>query len=374
MTTPSSIVPVDLSETTLDRSYDIIIGENVIEDAAFLIESRLGKRNCVVVSDSHVAPLYQELFESILSAGGHVVLKTLVVPAGEASKTFSQLEKLLTDMLALGIDRKTLILALGGGVVGDLAGLAASLAMRGLDFIQLPTTLLAHADSSVGGKTGIDTAYGKNTVGTFYQPRLVLSDVALLRTLPERELRAGYAEVVKYGLISDRSFFDWCKENGAKVLAGDSEAQAYAIKYSCAAKAKIVAQDEREGGQRALLNLGHTFGHALESATSFGSTLIHGEAVAIGSLMAMQMAMRMGLCPAKDYEGVRDHFAAVGLPLTPPPFAYDIDALIGFMAMDKKAENGNVTLVLPHGIGKSQIHKDVPRKEIAALWRDVLPL
>jgi 3-dehydroquinate synthase len=244
--------------------------------------------------------------------------------------------------------------------------------LRGIDFVQIPTTLLAQVDSSVGGKTGIDTPYGKNTIGAFYQPRLVLADVTMLDSLPEREMLAGYAEVVKYGLMLDRDFFNWCVTHGGQLLSADHEAQIHAVGYACAAKAKIVADDERETGSRALLNLGHTFGHALETATGFGSTLIHGEAVAIGTLMAFHLAVRLNLCPKQDYDEIRAHFDDVGLPLTPPPFAYNIDRLMELMASDKKAEEGNITMILPHGIGKAAVHKNVDPREIRALWKEVL--
>jgi 3-dehydroquinate synthase len=299
-------------------------------------------------------------------------LKTIIIPVGEASKNFSQLESILNELLALSVDRKTLIVALGGGVVGDITGFAASIALRGLDFMQIPTTLLAQVDSSVGGKTGIDTPFGKNTIGTFYQPRLVLADVTMLDSLPEREMRAGYAEIVKYGLISDREFFRWCTTHGGQLLNGDHEAQVHAVGYTCSAKAKIVADDERETGKRALLNLGHTFAHALEAATGFGSTLIHGEAVAIGLLMSFRLSVNLGLCPTRDYDDLRAHFTDVGLPLTPPSFPYEIDRLIQLMATDKKAEDGKITIILPHGIGNAIVHKDVGVREIHALWKEVL--
>jgi 3-dehydroquinate synthase len=366
------IVSVDFSEMSPTPAYDIVIGQNILAEAATMIRQRLGTRRCVIISDTNVAPLYQDRLEAILSAGGQDVLKTLIIPAGEASKNFSTLETLLNELLALGIDRKVLIVALGGGVVGDISGLTAALAFRGLDFVQVPTTLLAQVDSSVGGKTGIDTPYGKNTVGAFYQPRLVLADVTMLDSLHEREMRAGYAEVVKYGLISDRDFFRWCVAHGGQLLNADHEAQIHAVSYTCAAKARIVSDDEREAGKRALLNLGHTFGHALEAATGFGSTLIHGEAVAIGMLMSFRLSVNKGLCPKKDYDDIRAHFADVGLPLKPPPFAYDIDRLMELMATDKKAESGRITVIMPHGIGHSVIDKNIDPREIRALWKEVL--
>ena len=363
---------VDLSQSAPSPSYDIVVGEGLLAEAGSLLESRLGKRPCVIVSDSNVAPLYAKKLESSLSGAGHSVLKTIVFPAGEASKNFAQVEAILNDFLAAGIDRKTAIIALGGGVTGDMAGFAASVAMRGIAFIQVPTTLLSQVDSSVGGKTGIDTAYGKNTVGSFYQPRLVLADVATLKTLPSRELLAGYAEVVKYGLIDEPEFFDWCVANGKKIVNGERDAQIQAVEKSCAMKARVVAEDEREAGKRALLNLGHTFGHALETATGFGSTLVHGEAVAIGTVMAFLYAVKNGLCPQKDLDDVRTHFKDVGLPITPPDFHYDVNQLLALMSTDKKAEQGKITLVVPHGIGKAEIHKNVEPSGLRALWDDVL--
>ncbi|MDD3030012.1 MAG: 3-dehydroquinate synthase [Alphaproteobacteria bacterium] len=370
---PEKIVTVDLACSNAPTSYDIVIGDNVLADAATHIQERLGLRRCVLVADSNTAALYQARLEAVLSSGGHTVLKTIVIKAGEAQKSFAQLEALLNELFGLGIDRKTLLIALGGGVVGDLAGLVASLALRGLDFVQIPTTLLAQVDSSVGGKTGIDTALGKNTVGTFYQPRLVLSDVTMLDSLPQREMLAGYAEIVKYGLIRDKAFFDWCVAHGAQLLGGDHDAQAHAVSACCAAKAHIVAEDEKENGIRALLNLGHTFGHALEAVHGFGGTLTHGEGVAIGTIMAFMLAVELGLCPARDEERVRAHFNDIGLMTKPPPFTYDKELLLGLMATDKKAECGQIALVLPHGIGEARVHKGIDVHKIRALWDNVLP-
>ncbi len=366
------VISVEFSASSPTPAYDIVIGQSILTEAATLIRQRLGVRRCVIVSDSIVEPLYRARLEAILTAGGHNVLKSFGVPAGEASKNLLQIGALADAMLAVGVDRKTLIVALGGGVVGDISGLVASLVMRGLDLVQIPTTLLAQVDSSVGGKTGVDTLYGKNTIGTFYQPRLVLIDVTLLDSLAEREFRAGYAEVVKYGLIADPSFFRWCVAHGGQLLNGDHETQIHAISYSCAAKAKIVANDERETGSRALLNLGHTFGHALETATGFSSVLVHGEAVSIGTLMAFSLSAKLGLCFRHDYNDVRNHFLAVRLPVAPPPFAYDIDRLIDLMRHDKKSTDGKITLVLPHGIGNAVIHRDVDTQVIRAVWEESL--
>jgi 3-dehydroquinate synthase len=352
--------------------YDIVIGDGILADAGQLVAARLGKRRILVVTDSNVAPLYLQRVEAVLAAAGHTLLPSITISAGEASKDFANLQKMLDRFLASGLDRKCLIVALGGGVVGDLTGVAASLALRGIDIVQMPTTLLAQVDSSVGGKTGINTAAGKNTVGTFYQPRLVIADVATLDSLPRREMMSGYAEVVKYGLIKDQKFFDWCRAHGGKLLSGDRAAQIYAVGVSCAHKAKIVAADEREAGERALLNLGHTFGHALEAFTGYGVILSHGEAVAIGTVMAFKLSAQMGLCPHNEAYDVRDHLAAVGLPVKPPAFAYDLDRLMALMVQDKKAVAGKLTLILVHAIGRCFVSYDVNEKEVRAIWQEFL--
>ena len=367
------IVPIDLAGAKGGRSYDIAIGDNNLAVAGELIRARLGKRRCLVVTDSHVGPLYLQRLEAVLATAGHTLLPSITLAAGEASKDYATLQSLLTHILTSGVDRQSLIIALGGGVIGDLTGCAASLALRGLDFVQIPTTLLAQVDSSVGGKTGINTVAGKNTVGTFYQPRLVIADVSLLDSLPERELLAGYAEIVKYGLIKDRDFFTWCVTHAGRLLHGDREAQIHAVGTSCAHKARIVAADEREAGERALLNFGHTFGHALEAAAGYGSLILHGEAVAIGMVMALKLSARLGLCPHAEAYDVRDHLAAVGLPVTPPAaLLADIDALMGWMAQDKKALAGQLTLILAHGIGHGAIHTNVAADDVRAIWQDAL--
>jgi 3-dehydroquinate synthase len=255
-------------------------------------------------------------------------------------------------------------------VIGDLTGLAASILLRGLDFVQMPTTLLAQVDSSVGGKTGINTAQGKNLVGTFHQPRLVLADLAVLETLPRRELLAGYAEVAKYGLLGDPGFFAWLEQQGARLIAGDRAARPEAVRRSCAAKAAIVAADEREAGQRALLNFGHTFGHALEAECGFSDELLHGEAVAIGLVMAFDLSARLGLCAAADAARVAGHFRAVGLPTTPPAATgrrWRADRLIAHMQRDKKVVGGRIAFVLAHGIGRAFVANDVPLDAVAEL-------
>jgi 3-dehydroquinate synthase len=265
--------------------------------------------------------------------------------------------------------------ALGGGVIGDITGFAAAVALRGLDFVQIPTTLLAQVDSSVGGKTGINTRHGKNLIGAFHQPRLVLADTGILDTLPERELLAGYAEVVKYGLLGDKDFFTWLEGHGAAVRDGDPEARRHAVVRSCRAKATIVVADERETGQRALLNLGHTFGHALEAETGFGDALLHGEGVAIGMVLAFDLSVQLGHCAAVDADLARRHLAAIGLPTSPAHALGNIwsaEALIGHMAKDKKVADGKMTFVLAHGIGDAFLSQGVTRDDLLALFEGAM--
>ena len=301
------------------------------------------------------------------------------MPAGESSKEFGAFGRLMNELLDRRPDRKTTLVALGGGVVGDLAGFAAAVLLRGLDFIQVPTTLLAQVDSSVGGKTGINTRHGKNLVGAFYQPRLVLADTDVLDTLPKRELLAGYAEVAKYGLIDAPEFFAWCEQNGAAVLSGDAAKRTYAIEQSCLAKARIVAADERETTDlRALLNLGHTFAHALEAETGFGPDLLHGEAVGTGMAMAFDLSARLGLCPAADAGRVRRHLGAVGLPMRLRSIGgdnrrnWDAARLIDHMRGDKKAEGGKLAFILARGIGKAFVSREVDEKALRGLLDDAI--
>lgn len=363
-------VTVNLSGGRVASSYDILIGEGILEEAGALIFPRLGKRRCLIITDSEVGPRYKAACEASLKAAGHDVLPTLTIPAGEASKSYRTLETTLNAMLDVGVDRKSLIIALGGGVVGDLAGLAASLVMRGLDYVQIPTTLLAQVDSSVGGKTAIDTARGKNLIGAFYHPRLVIIDVNLLATLPLRELRAGYAEIIKYGLIRDAAFFQWCVKNGTDLLSGNRVALAHAIETSCHHKAKIVAGDEREDGERALLNFGHTFGHALETMVGYGDKLRHGEAVAIGMVLAFRLSAQLKLCPPTDALLVETHLQKIGMPLAPPATPFDLEQLMTLMAQDKKAEAGTYTLVLARAIGQAFVRRDVEKDALEKIWKD----
>jgi len=367
-----------MTETVLSvalgaRGYPIHIGAGVLHRAGSLMARTLpGARRAFVVTDAQVAPLYLEHLTRALASAGFS-LAHHVVAAGEASKAFTHLEAVLEAMLAFGMERRTPLVALGGGVVGDLAGLAAALALRGVPLIQIPTTLLSQVDSSVGGKTAINSRHGKNLVGAFHQPALVLADTETLTTLPRRELLAGYAEVAKYGLLGDAAFWEWLEVNGRALLDGDTAARARAIAISCRAKAAIVAADEREAGQRALLNLGHTFAHALEAETGYGDALLHGEAVAIGMVMAFDMSHRLGLCPAEEVGRARAHLSAVGLPVRPDPArAWDVDALLGHMAKDKKVKDGRVTFVLARAIGSAHLQDDVPLEAVRETLLDAL--
>ena len=360
------------------RAYDIAIGPGLLDRAGELCRPLLAAPRVTIVSDATVAPLYgRRLADSFAAAG--VATTAVTVPAGESSKEFASFGKLVNDLLDLRPDRKTTLVALGGGVVGDLTGFAASVLLRGVDFIQVPTTLLAQVDSSVGGKTGINTRHGKNLVGSFYQPRLVLADTDVLDTLPRRELLAGYAEVAKYGLIDDPAFFAWCEQNGASLLAGDAALRTRAIEQSCRAKARIVAADERETTDlRALLNLGHTFGHALEAETGFGSDLLHGEAVGTGMALAFDLSARLGLCPADDAARVRRHLGAVGLPMRLRAIGGDnrrtwnASRLIEHMRGDKKAADGKLTFVLAHGIGRAFVTREVDEAALRGLLDDAI--
>jgi len=360
-----------------DRTYDILVGEGLIDRAGELIEPVLAQPRVVIVSDDNVAPLYLERLQKALDASG-IASDAIVLPAGEPTKDFAHLARLTQELLALKIERKTMLVALGGGVIGDIAGLAAAITLRGMDFVQIPTTLLAQVDSSVGGKTGINVPQGKNLVGAFHQPRLVLIDTTTLDTLPPRELRAGYAEVAKYGVIGDRGFFDWLVENGEAVCGqGDNvlPARRHAILTGCRAKADVVAEDERETGRRALLNLGHTFGHALEAETGYGERLLHGEAVAIGMVMAMRLSAQLGLCPAEDAEAVTAHLEAIGLATDLQGLADDdwtARGLMAHMALDKKVEGGRVTFILARALGDAFITRDVDPAAVEALLNEFL--
>jgi 3-dehydroquinate synthase len=350
-----------------DRSYDIVIGEGLIDQAGERMGAVMRGRRAFVVTDDMVAPLYLERLLASLDKAGIAHAHT-VLPHGESSKDFAQLESLCEAMLEARCERSTLVVALGGGVIGDLTGFAAAILQRGVDFVQIPTTLLAQVDSSVGGKTGINTRQGKNLVGAFHQPRLVLADIATLDTLARRQVLAGYAEIIKYGCIDDPDFFAWLEENGARVIDGDRAARAHAVAVSCRAKARIVAADEREGGVRALLNLGHTFGHALEAETGFSEEMLHGEAVAVGMVMAFRLSARLDLAPADDAARLERHLARLGLPAgLSRQRHWDIESLIHHMAGDKKVKDGKVTFVLARGLGQSFLTRDVPADAVRAM-------
>ncbi len=349
------------------RPYEVLIGEGLIERAGEFIAPMLKRRRVAVVTDETVRDLHGARLSASLAAAG-VETATVAVAPGEETKSFEGLAALCDALLALELERGDLIVALGGGVVGDLAGFAAAIFKRGIDFVQVPTTLLAQVDSSVGGKTAIDTPRGKNLIGAFHQPRLVLADLGILATLPERELRCGYAEVIKYGLLGDMAFFEWLERCGPDVLALQPAAIALAVRRSVEMKAEIVAEDEREAGRRALLNLGHTFAHALEAETGFGEALKHGEAVGIGCALAFRFSARLGRCERQDAERVTRAIAAAGLPtrlseLAAGPFS--ARALIGHMAQDKKAEAGALTFILARRIGEAFVEKGVDPSALA---------
>jgi 3-dehydroquinate synthase len=341
-----------------ERAYDIHIGAGLLERAGEFLSRVRKVARAFVVTDANVATTHLPRLEMGLREAG-IACVAIVRPAGESAKTWEGLGELLNAILDHRPERGDMLVALGGGVVGDMTGVAASLLLRGLDFAQCPTTLLAQVDSSVGGKTGVNTRHGKNLIGAFHQPRLVLCDLDALDTLPARELRAGYAETVKYGLIDMPEFFAWCEANAAKLLAGDRTARGRAVKVSCEAKARIVAEDERETGARALLNLGHTFGHALEAEIGYGPELLHGEAVALGMRLAFDFSVRAGLCPPGEAARVKAHLAAAGLPVAlPRSRRWDADRLIAHMGHDKKTRGGKVTFILARGVGKAFVARE----------------
>jgi 3-dehydroquinate synthase len=358
-----------------DRSYDIIIGENLLANAGTYLAPVLARPRVVIVSDEVVAGLHLAPLRASLDAAG-IRHDAIIVPPGEGSKNFTQLQALLDRLLDLRIERRDTILALGGGVVGDLAGFAAAILRRGVDFMQLPTTLLAQVDSPVGGKTAINAAQGKNLIGAFHQPRLVLADISALASLPARQLRAGYGEVVKYGLIGDFGFFEWLEEHGGAVLSGDREAIGHAVAVSCRAKAAIVARDERESGERALLNLGHTFAHALEAEGGYDGRLLHGEAVSVGLGMAFDLSTRLGLCPRQETERLRRHLLAMGLPAGVDQIGLPgltAEVMMHHMRQDKKVVDGRLTFVLARGIGRAFIEKNVAEDAVMEMLASALP-
>jgi 3-dehydroquinate synthase len=364
--------PVIVNVALGARAYDIVIGRGLLSSLGVRIAALRPKVRAAIVTDSTVAKHYLDQTEAALGAAG-ISATRVIVPDGEKSKSFQMFERVCESLIAERIERGDVVIALGGGVVGDLAGFAAAAVRRGLEVVQVPTTLLAQVDSSVGGKTGINSQHGKNLVGAFHQPILVVADTGLLDTLPERQFRSGYAEVVKYGLIGDAAFFAWLEANSRDVFTGGA-AREHAIAVSCRAKAGTVARDERETGERALLNLGHTFGHALETATGFSDRLLHGEAVAVGMALAFAFSARRGLLPAAEADRVARHLAAVGLPdlRSIPGELPDADRMLELMAQDKKVKRGKLTLILARGIGQSFVAPDIDQTEVKAFLAEKL--
>ena len=358
-----------------ERAYDILIGPGLIARAGGEIGSRLKGRKAAIITDEHVAPLYLDALKASLDTAG-IASAAVVLPAGEKTKSFEHLVNVCDKVLEARVERNDYVIALGGGVIGDLSGFAAGIVRRGVRFVQVPTSLLAQVDSSVGGKTGINSRHGKNLIGVFHQPDLVLADTDVLNSLSKREFRAGYAEVAKYGLIDKPDFFAWLENNWQAVFAGGS-ARIEAIAVSCQAKADVVVADERENGQRALLNLGHTFGHALEAATAYDSSrLVHGEGVSIGMVLAHEFSARMNLASPDDAHRVEAHLKAVGLPTRMSEIPGNLppaEVLMDAIAQDKKVKGGKLTFILTRGIGQSFVADDVPASEVISFLKEKHP-
>ncbi len=349
------------------RSYDILIGRGYLSEAGMRIAALYPGARVGIVTDAHVASLHLPSLQTSLAAAG-LASFVITLPAGEKTKSFSALEEVCEGLVAARLERGDVVLAFGGGVIGDLAGFAAAIVRRGMPFVQVPTTLLAQVDSSVGGKTAINSRLGKNLIGAFHQPGLVIADTALLDTLPPREFRAGYAEVVKYALLGDRGFFNWLESGQWRDAMAGGPAREEAVRIGCAAKAAIVARDETETGDRALLNLGHTFGHALEAAVGYdGARLVHGEGVAIGMRLAFDFSVAQGLCPGQDAVRVARHLEAVGLPTRLDQIPGGCGTATGLMdaiRQDKKVSRGALTFILVRGIGASFVSKDVAADDV----------
>ena len=367
---PRESVRVDLGA----RSYDIRIGPGLIAGAGAEIGPLLARPRVAIITDETVAALHLGALRDGLAAAG-IESAALALPAGEGTKGWEQLRRSVEWLLDEKVERRDVVVALGGGVIGDLAGFAAAILRRGVRFVQLPTTLLAQVDSSVGGKTGINTGHGKNLVGAFHQPSLVLADTGALATLPARDFLAGYGEVVKYGLLGDAAFFEWLEGAGPAIAAGDEAARIRAVRRSCEMKAEIVARDETEQGDRALLNLGHTFCHALEAATGYSDRLLHGEGVAVGCALAFELSARLGLCSQEEPGRVRAHLRAMGMKTDladiPGPLP-DAEGLLGLMAQDKKVVDGRLRFVLARGIGRAFVTSDVPPEAVRGLLDEAL--
>jgi 3-dehydroquinate synthase len=369
---PNRELQVDLA----DRSYPILIGSRLLAHTGKMLAEKYPGARCAIISDENVMNLHGDTLSSALKASDIDAI-TITVPAGEKSKSMTMLDTVVDQLLAARLERNDLVIALGGGVVGDLAGFAAAIVRRGMDFVQIPTSLLAQVDSSVGGKTGINSPHGKNLIGAFHQPKLVIADTDLLRTLPKREFAAGYAEVAKYGLINKPDFFAWLERNRSD-LFGFGSSLAEAIETSCRAKAEIVAEDETEQGSRALLNLGHTFGHALEAATGYdGARLVHGEGVAIGIVLAHRFSNRLNLCGMEEVQRVERHFQACALPTRisdikgkmPGP-----EKLLEYIAQDKKVSRGKLTFILTKGLGQAYIEKNIKPEQVLTFLKEAVEL
>ncbi|RWR10717.1 3-dehydroquinate synthase [Paenirhodobacter populi] len=363
-----NVVRVELGE----RAYDVRIGSGLIAQAGAEIAPLLRRPRVAIITDETVARLH---LEELRAGLGGIEAVSLALPAGEGTKSWPHLEQACEWLLAQKVERKDIVIAFGGGVIGDLAGFASAILRRGVRFVQIPTTLLAQVDSSVGGKTGINVKAGKNLIGAFHQPSLVLADIDLLGTLTARDFLAGYGEVVKYGLLGDADFFDWLEANGPALAAGDKAARLRAVTRSVEMKAEIVARDETEEGDRALLNLGHTFCHALEAATGYSDRLLHGEGVAIGCALAFELSQRLGLCSQEAPSRVRAHLKAMGTRVDLsdiPGDLPDADGLIALMAQDKKVLDGRMRFILAHGIGQAFVTSDVPRDVLKTLLQDAL--
>lgn len=363
-------VHVDLD----DRSYDIHIGPKLLPNAGIFVQPHLKRNHVAIITDENVAKLHLATLEAGLAAVG-ITSVVLQLPAGESTKSWEMLQKTTEWLLSERIERDDIVIAFGGGVIGDLVGFSAAIMRRGLRFIQIPTSLLAQVDSSVGGKTGINSPHGKNLVGAFHQPQLVLADVEVLDTLKPRDFLAGYGEVSKYGMLGDSAFFEWLEENGPAMAAGDMEKRIYAVKRSCQMKADIVARDEKEHGDRALLNLGHTFCHALEAATGYSDRLLHGEGVAIGCALAFETSMRLGLCSQEAPSRVRAHLKSMGMKVDLSDIEGelpDADALIALMAQDKKVQRGNLVFIMARSIGDSFVDRNVDLTVVKSVLEDAL--
>lgn len=371
MAIETNIVTIDLGL----RSYDIYIGSGLLYRIGDVLPVDIEGNKFFIITDKNVESYAKSLIDLLKGAKASAA-ELLVLEPGEATKSFKTFEHVNEWLLGAGANRDSHILALGGGVVGDVAGFCAATVLRGINYVQIPTTLLAQVDSSVGGKTGINTSKGKNLVGCFYQPEAVLIDIDTLKTLPKRELLAGYAEIAKYGLIADSAFFNWLEQNGKDVCALDETALSHAIEVSTKAKAEIVEQDEKEQGKRALLNLGHTFGHALEAVAGYDGRLLHGEAVAMGIVMAYDLSERMNLCSRADVERVERHFSKLGLPTkasqVKPALNTTVDELMGLMQLDKKVKNGKLRFILTNGIGEAFVEDDVPEKLVREVIKESL--